>query len=141
MGSRSLSNRARRRLLSACGLERDHSMAGRNALRATPNFCHARRARSGKRHGRPYKGTVRLERHRPELRRQIRNCLDCGLTSTTPYLRGRRTLMERNAETAITPFSLRKKLLLVSVATISSALLGLVIAEITIRHTSRLGYV
>ncbi len=49
--------------------------------------------------------------------------------------------MERNAETAIPSLSLRKKLLLVSVATISSALLGLVIAEITIRHTSRLGYV
>src|SRR6266581_2877038 len=49
--------------------------------------------------------------------------------------------MERNAETAIPSLSLRKKLLLISVATISSALLGLVIAEITIRHTSKLGYV
>src|ERR1700720_4590349 len=49
--------------------------------------------------------------------------------------------MERNAETAITPLNLRKKLFLVSVTTILSALLGLVIAEITIRRTSKLGYV
>ena len=42
--------------------------------------------------------------------------------------------MERNAETAVPSLSLRKKLLLVSVATIVSALLGLAIAETTIRY-------